>query len=148
MAKGSLGFFEGPVAVWAHETAGPDEKLLDEFQESNAHVIAAFRDFGTWLETELKPRSTGKNAIGEDLFLAKLKAEEMVEMTLDSLLARGEANLEKDYQTITSEVRPSIEETPSHARSGSFASMDTPRPYEATATQASLPLMRKVLLGE
>jgi hypothetical protein len=94
MAKGSLGFFEGPVAVWAQEAAGHDEKLLAEFQEWNAHVIAAFRDLCGWLESELKPRSMGRYAIGKDLFLAKLKSDEMIEITLESLLARGEANLE------------------------------------------------------
>jgi Bacterial protein of unknown function (DUF885) len=189
MATGSLGFFQGPVAVWAREAAGQDEKLLAEFHEWNARVIAAFREFGTWLETELKPRSKGRYAIGKDLFLAKLKAEEMVEIKLDTLLARGEANLEKDFQlfvatakrvdpnktpaevmkslsdehptaqdlipsvqrsveaarrylidrgivTVPSEVRPNIEETPPYARSGSFASMDTPGPYETKATEA------------
>ena len=189
MAKGSLGFFEGPVAAWAAEAAGQDKKLLAEFQEWNARVIAAFREFAAWLETDLKPRSKGRFAIGKDLFLAKLKAEEMVDLSLEKLLARGEANLEKDYQafvatakridpnkspaevmkslsdqhptaedlipsvrrsveaarqylidhgivTVPSEVRPYIEETPPYARSGSFASMDTPGPYEARATQA------------
>ncbi len=189
MAKGSLGFFEGPVAVWAQEAVGQDDKLHAQFQEWNAHVIASFRDFIAWLETDLKPRSKGRYAIGKDLFLAKLKADEMVEITLESLLARGEANLEKDYHsfvataerinpsktpadvmkslsdehptaqdlipsvrrsveaarqflidhgivTVPSEVRPNIEETPPYARSGSFASMDTPGPYETRATQA------------
>lgn len=189
MAKGSLGFFEGPVAAWAEQAASEDKRLLAEFQEWNARAIAAFREFAAWLETDLKPRSTGRFAIGKDLFLAKLKAEEMVEISLEKLLARGEANLEKDYQafvatakridpnkspaevmkllsdqhptaedlipsvrrsveaarqylidhqivTVPSEVRPNIEETPPYARSGSFASMDTPGPYEARATQA------------
>jgi uncharacterized protein (DUF885 family) len=189
MAKGSLGFFEGPVAVWAAEAAGQDKKLVTEFQEWNARAIAGFREFAAWLETDLKPRSKGRFAIGKDLFLAKLKAEEMVEISLENLLARGEANLEKDYQafvaiaklidpnkspaevmkslsdqhptaedlipsvrrsveearrylinhgivTVPSEVRPNIEETPPYARSGSFASMDTPGPYEDRATQA------------
>jgi uncharacterized protein (DUF885 family) len=189
MAKGSLGFFEGPVPAWAEEAAGQDKKQLIEFQEWNARAIAAFRDFAAWLETDLKPRSKGRYAIGKDLFLAKLKAEEMVDIPLEKLLARGEANLEKDYQSfiatakqidagkspadvmkslsdqhpttedlipsvrrsvesarqyliehgivkVPSEVRPAIEETPPYARSGSFASMDTPGPYETRATQA------------
>jgi uncharacterized protein (DUF885 family) len=189
MAKGSLGFFEGPVAAWAGEAAGQDKKLLTEFQEWNARTITAFREFAAWLETDLKPRSTGRFAIGKDLFLAKLKAEEMVDIPLEKLFARGEANLEQDYQsfvatarqidpgknpaevmkslsdqhptaadlipsvrrsveaarqylidhrivTVPSEVRPAIEETPPYARSGSFASMDTPGPYETRATQA------------
>jgi uncharacterized protein (DUF885 family) len=38
--------------------------------------------------------------------------------------------------TVPSEVRPRIEETPVYARVGSFASMDTPGPYEEKATEA------------
>lgn len=38
--------------------------------------------------------------------------------------------------TIPSEVRPTIMETPPYARSGTFASMDTPGPYETKATEA------------
>jgi hypothetical protein len=41
-----------------------------------------------------------------------------------------------DIVTIPSDVRPHIEETPPYARSGSFASMDTPGPYETKATEA------------
>jgi uncharacterized protein (DUF885 family) len=38
--------------------------------------------------------------------------------------------------TIPSEVRPTVKETPPYARSGSFASMDTPGAYETKATEA------------
>jgi hypothetical protein len=38
--------------------------------------------------------------------------------------------------SIPSEVRPTIVETPPYARSGTFASMDTPGPYESQATEA------------
>ena len=112
MAKGSLGFFEGSVAAWAREAAGQDNKLLAEFQEWNARAIAAFREFATWLETDLKPRSKGRYAIGKELFLAKLKAEEMVELPLEELLARGEANLEKDYQAFVATARRSTPTRP------------------------------------
>jgi uncharacterized protein DUF885 len=44
--------------------------------------------------------------------------------------------LEKKIITVPSEVRPTITETPPYARSGSFASMDTPGPYERKATEA------------
>jgi uncharacterized protein (DUF885 family) len=44
--------------------------------------------------------------------------------------------IEKKIATVPSEVRPRIEETPPYARSGSFASMDTPGPYETKATEA------------
>jgi uncharacterized protein (DUF885 family) len=189
MAKGSVGFFEGAVKTWAQTAAGGDRKLLDQFQEWNARVIAAFREYAAWLESDLKPRSDGRYAIGKELFLAKLRAEEMIEMPLDELLATGERNLQKDFDafvstahqidpaktpadvmkslsdshptaddlipsvrrsvekarqflfdraivTVPSDVRPIIDETPPYARSGSFASMDTPGPFETRATQA------------
>jgi hypothetical protein len=43
---------------------------------------------------------------------------------------------DKNIVTIPSDVRPSITETPPYARSGTFASMDTPGPYETKATEA------------
>src|SRR5215831_13596580 len=43
---------------------------------------------------------------------------------------------DKNIVTIPSDVRPIIMETPPYARSGTFASMDTPGPYETKATEA------------
>jgi uncharacterized protein (DUF885 family) len=44
--------------------------------------------------------------------------------------------IQKDLVTIPSEVRPIITETPPFARGGSFASMDTPGPFESRASEA------------
>ncbi|WP_321472782.1 DUF885 domain-containing protein [uncultured Paludibaculum sp.] len=44
--------------------------------------------------------------------------------------------IEHKIVTVPSDVRPRIEETPVYARVGSFASMDTPGPYEEKATEA------------
>jgi uncharacterized protein (DUF885 family) len=189
MAAGSTSYFEGTVAEWAKDAAGSDAGLLMEFQNANRAMIAASRDFSAWLENDLLPRSNGVYAIGAANFLAKLKYEDMVELPLPELLAKGEAQLQKDYDaflataklidpnrtpadvmkalsdthptaetllpsvrssiddarryliergivTIPSDVRPRIEETPPYARSGSFASMDTPGPFETRATEA------------
>ena len=189
MAKGSVGFFEGSVAAWAKTAAGDDAALLKEFDATNAKVVAAAKAFAGWLESDLLPRSTGKYAIGAEHFLAKLKYDELVETTLPDLLAKGEAQLARDYAaflatarqidpdkspaevmktlsddhptaddlipsvrrsvdaakqyvtakgivTVPSEVPPKVEETPPYARSGSFASMDTPGPFESKATEA------------
>ncbi|WP_435005365.1 DUF885 domain-containing protein [Tundrisphaera lichenicola] len=189
MARGSVGFFKGSVLTWARDAAGADDALLREFEAVNDRVIASVETFADWLESDLKPRSDGRYAIGPDHFLAKLRFEEMVDLPLDQLLAKGEAQLARDYAafeatarlidptkssaevmnglsddhptaddlipsvrrsvdearkflvekqiaTIPSEVRPRIEETPPYARSGSFASMDTPGPFESKATEA------------
>ena len=189
ISKGSLGYFSGTVADWAKEAAGSDVALAKEFGDANGAVIAATRDFAAWLEKDLLPRSKGSYAIGAANFLAKMKYDERVEMPLADLLAKGEAQLAKDYAafvetakridpsktpaqvmsslskdhptpetliptvarsvedarrylvqkdlvTIPSEVRPRVQETPPFARSGSFASMDTPGAFETKATEA------------
>jgi hypothetical protein len=189
MTKGSVGFFEGSVATWAKDAASGDTKVLAEFDEVNNTAITEMKSFAAFLETDLKPRSKGKYAIGAENFLKKLKYEEMIDLPLGELLARGEAQLAKDYAvfiatakkidpskspaevmkslsddhptaddlipsvrrsidearqflidkrlvTIPSDVRPKIEETPPYARSGGFASMETPGAYEEKATEA------------
>ncbi len=189
MSKGSEGFFAGGVAEWARGAAAGDAALLAEFERANAAAVAAIADFTNWLRADLLPRSRGTYAIGADAFAAKLRYEDLVDMPLGVLLAKGEAQLRRDHDafvrtaaaidpgktplavmqslsadhptaadlipsvarsvedarrflvaqdlvTIPSEVRPSIAETPPYARSGSFASMDTPGPYESRATEA------------
>jgi uncharacterized protein (DUF885 family) len=105
MCKGAAGFFEGSVARWAKEAAGDDAALLAEFQKANGAVIQETRAFGTWLEQELLPRSKGRYAIGEENFLAKLKYDEMVELPLDALLAKGQAQLDKDHAAFVETAR-------------------------------------------
>ena len=189
ISKGSVGYFAGTVAAWAKDAAGSDAALAKEFTDANGAVVAATRDFATWLEKDLLPRSKGSYAIGAANFLAKMKYDDRVEMSLGELLDKGEKQLAKDYAafvetakridpsktpaqvmkslsddhptaenliptvdrsvedarrflvqkdlvTIPSEVRPRVQETPPFARSGSFASMDTPGAFETKATEA------------
>ncbi|HEU4405783.1 MAG TPA: DUF885 domain-containing protein [Polyangiaceae bacterium] len=189
MAGGSVGYFEKTLPGWAKQAAGSDAALFASFEAANKKVVEATKAFSAWLKADLKPRSKGKYAIGAEHFATLLKLEEMVEAPLDEVLARGEAQLQKDYDafvataklidakktpaqvmkalsdehptaddlipsvrrtveearrflvdkglvTVPSEVRPRIEETPPFQRSGGFASMDTPGPFEAKATEA------------
>jgi uncharacterized protein (DUF885 family) len=189
MARGSVGFLDGPVRQWARTAAGDDAALLAQFEQVHGPALTAARDFVEYLEKDLAPRSHGSYAIGAETFLAKLQYEEMVTIPLPQLLARGQAQLAKDHAaflevarqidparpaaevmksisdehpaaedlvpavarsveaarqfvvdkqivTVPSEVRVRVEPTPPYARSGSFASMDTPGPYENKATEA------------
>ncbi|HWM86749.1 MAG TPA: DUF885 domain-containing protein [Kofleriaceae bacterium] len=104
-AQGSIGFFEGSVATWAKQAAGGDAALWKEFEEANRAVVDAMREFASWLEKDLLPRSKGHYAIGEAHFLAKLEHEEMVSIPLAELLAKGEAQLEKDYAAFVATAR-------------------------------------------
>jgi hypothetical protein len=189
VTRGSVGFFEGSVADWARSAAGGDAALSREFAAANTQAVAAVKEFADWLESDLKPRSKGRYAIGAESFLAKLKYEEDVAIPLPQLLKRGEAQLEKDLAaflataqridparsaalvmkslsddhptaddlipsvrrsvesartflvsnglaTIPSDVRPRIEETPPYARVGTFASLDSPGPFETKGAEA------------
>ena len=189
MARGSVGFLDGAVRQWATTAAGNDAALLAEFERVHGPAVAAARDFAEWLQKDLAPRSRGSYAIGAETFSKKLAYEEMVTVPLPQILARGQAQLEKDHAaflevahqidptrsaaevmkslsdehpaapdlipsvarsveaarqfvvekeivSVPSEVRVKVAPTPPYARSGSFASMDTPGPYESKATEA------------
>lgn len=105
MAKGSAGFLEGALAAWAKDSAAGDPAVLKEFGDSNARAIAALKDFAAWLEKDLAPRSKGKYAIGAENFSRKLRYDDMIEAPLAEVLARGEANLAKDYAAFVETAR-------------------------------------------
>lgn len=105
MVKGSAGFLEGGLATWAREAAAGDRKLETDFQDANAKAVQALRGFAGWLEKDLMPRSHGRYAIGARNFSAKLQYDEMVDAPLAEVLARGEANLAKDYAAFVETAR-------------------------------------------
>ncbi|MCG6871241.1 MAG: DUF885 domain-containing protein [Gammaproteobacteria bacterium] len=184
---GITGFFERDVPLAFASVK--DEALQKRFQAANAAAIAALKDYGTWLKDDLLPRSKGDWRIGGELFLEKLRYEEMSTLSFDELLKIGWEDLkrnqakfadiakhhypgksvdevrelvEKDHPpadqlldavrqvmgglrkflvdqqivTIPSEVMPTVQETPPFMRALTFASMDTPGPYEDKATEA------------
>lgn len=184
MSRGSVGFFRESVTEWAQAPLAQRPELKPRFEAAVQRAAASTEAFARWLEVELLPRSDGAYALGKDAFLATLKAEEQLNLPLDVLLARGEAQLQKDLAdlktaaaevdpkktpaeviasltathpsaenllavardsledarrflvekklvTIPSEARPLVRETPAYARSGTFASMDTPPALES-----------------
>jgi uncharacterized protein (DUF885 family) len=88
-------------------------------------------------------------AVARQIDSTKMPAEVMASLASDhptavNLIPFVRATLESTRQflidhkivTVPSEVRPIVQETPPYARSGSFASMDTPGAYETKATEA------------
>jgi len=91
---GIISFFETDVpAAFADAT---DATLKSDFARSNATVIAALRDYQSWVKSDLLPRSNGDFRIGAETFAKKLRYEEMVDMPLDRLLEIGTADLRKN----------------------------------------------------
>ena len=62
--------------------------------------------------------------------------EKLIAETARNLDAIRQFVVEKDLVTIPSKVRAQVDETPKFARATSFASMDTPGPFEKKATEA------------
>jgi uncharacterized protein (DUF885 family) len=185
---------DGDVSFFEHDlttafAAADDPKLRQEFGTVNAQVIAALKDYKVWLEKDLLPASHGDFKLGAKTFSAKLRYDEMVDTSLDSLLQIGEQNLRHnqaefarvakqlepgksarqvladlakdypppdkllgafraDFDGLISFLRthqiisvpdgspPTLQETPPFMRATTFASMDTPGPFEKVATEA------------
>ncbi len=96
MARGSVGFFEDSVAAFAKDS-GADAATMAEFQAADAAAIESTKAVASWLENDLLPRSKGNYAIGAENFSAKLKHDDMIDLPLKEILAKGEANLDRDY---------------------------------------------------
>lgn len=100
---GNRAFFQTAVAS-AFPTV-TDKALLAEFKQTNDAVIAAMEDYRKWLQADLLPRSTGNFAIGEETFLKKLAADEMIEMPVDELLRIAETDLRKNQAAFADAAR-------------------------------------------
>jgi uncharacterized protein (DUF885 family) len=109
---GIISFFETDVpAAFAEAT---DASLKSDFARTNAAVIAALRDYQSWVKSNLLPRSSGDFRIGADTFSKKLRYEEMVDMPLDRLLEIGTADLRKnqaEFERVAKQVEPTKTKT-------------------------------------
>ena len=109
----------------------PLDKLLEiawtDLKKNQAH----FNQVAKELEPDKDPRAVleelGENHSAPDHLLDAFRA------TFDGLVSFIRAH---HIVTIPSDVRPILEETPPFMRATTFASMDTPGPFEAHATEA------------
>jgi uncharacterized protein (DUF885 family) len=104
---GIISFFETDVpAAFSDAT---DATLKSDFVRSNATVIAALRDYQSWVKSDLLPRSNGDFRIGAETFGKKLRYEEMVDMPLDRLLEIGTADLrnnQAEFERVARQLDP------------------------------------------
>ena len=100
---GSIDFLKtgAPVAFAAVE----DQQLKREFTASNDFAIAAFENYKTYLEQELKPKADGDFALGSDLFAKRMAYNEMVDIPPDRLLDIAYAQLHKDRDALSEAAR-------------------------------------------
>ncbi len=91
---GIQSFFENDVP--AAFTDVKDQGLLTQFQRANQATISALKQYQQWIKTDLLPKSHGDFRIGADAYHKKVMYDEMVDLPLDQLLARGYQNLHEN----------------------------------------------------
>jgi len=98
------GIFSGMVSYLTDTVPGlfadvEDEQLQRQFKAANDAAVEALAQTADWLES-LKATATDDYALGEQKFLAMLKATEGVDVTLEELKAAGEADLERNLDLL------------------------------------------------
>ena len=78
ISEGSVEFFRSSVTKWAREAAGSNDFLFTEFQSANRKAVLAFELSANFLGTE-RCLCRGSYSIGPDVFIKKLRYEEMIE---------------------------------------------------------------------
>ena len=91
---GLVSFFQNDVPA-AFKDAD-DARTKADFARSNAAVIAALKEYGAWMKSDLLPRSNGDYRLGAETFRKKLAYDEMVDLPLDHLLTIGYADLHRN----------------------------------------------------
>lgn len=148
VAKGSVGFFRTDLPAWAKEAAGVDAKLFAEFEAANKAVLAAFEDAAAWIEKDLMPRAKGNYAIGADTYMKKLQAEEMLDISMEKLLAVGLMNLKRDQDAFEATAKK-IDPKKKPAEVLAALTDDHPKPEDLVpATRGTIERCRKFLLDK
>jgi uncharacterized protein (DUF885 family) len=100
---GSIDFLKtGASAAFA---AVEDQQVKREFTVANDSAIAAFEDYKSYLEQELKPKADGDFALGSDLFAKRMAYNEMVDIPPERLLDIAYAQLHKDQGALSEAAR-------------------------------------------
>jgi uncharacterized protein (DUF885 family) len=67
--------------------------MKDEFTTARSRAIAALDHYGSWLESDLLPRSNGDFRLGEELWRQKLRFSLSSDLTPEEILASAEKDL-------------------------------------------------------
>ena len=109
----------------------PLDKLLAIGETNLAKDYAAFVETARRIAPGKTPMQA-MNVLNED---HPAEADQLA-FTGRTIDAARQFLIDKQIITLPNDLRPIVKETPPFARSGSFASMDTPGPFETKATEA------------
>jgi len=72
-----------------------DAALWKRYEDAKATAVAATRQYIDWIQKELVPTAHGSYVLGEERYRKKLHYDEMVDLSLDSLLVVGDQELKR-----------------------------------------------------
>jgi uncharacterized protein (DUF885 family) len=85
-------------------------ELKSEFAPVQAQAVAALEEYGTFLEKELLPRSTGDFRLGDEKFRRKLRYTLESDLTKEEILSRAEEDLKATQNDIYQSALPLFQE--------------------------------------
>jgi uncharacterized protein (DUF885 family) len=91
---GDISMFQKDVP--AAFSAVADPAMVADFKKSNGDVIAALKDYKTFIQKEVLPKAKEPFAYGADTYTKALAAQEDVDIPLDRLLQIAEADRAKN----------------------------------------------------
>jgi uncharacterized protein (DUF885 family) len=100
--RGAIAFYEGGLFELTGETPG-----LSDLRAAARPVIAALKEYQTFLEKDLLPRARGDWRLGKERFYRKLELELDAGLTADEVLAEAErefARVEREMYTIAKQM--------------------------------------------
>jgi hypothetical protein len=156
---GMVSYLEQDVPV-AFDSVS-DSVIRREFASANAAAVQALKEMDAWLATEQK-RGTNAYAIGPELFRDMLRSTEMVELPLDSLEAKGRADLERNLKALEAACRKfaprastrrcvqrmNSHKPPGGAVAAARAQLDTLEQFVRTTNLVSVPGRERALVRE
>ena len=95
--EGYVSFFDADVPG-IFETV-EDAALWEAFEEQNSSALSALNDTLDWLDFQLDTADEGF-ALGEERFLAMLRMTEGIDVSLETLTAAGQADLERNLAAL------------------------------------------------
>ncbi len=138
-----------------------DSVTRRDFASANAAAILALKEAEAWLATEQK-RGTTRFALGPELFRDMLRSTERVDLSLDTLEARGKADLESNLAMLRSACREfarraplrrcvermNAHKPPHGAVAAARAQLDTLEAFVRSGDIVSIPGREKALVRE
>jgi uncharacterized protein (DUF885 family) len=93
-------------------------ELKEALAPIQAEAVAALENYGTWLEKELLPKSTGDFRIGDAKYRTKLRHTLESDLTKEEILQRAEVDLEATQNTMYETALPLYKRYFSEAANG------------------------------